>query len=133
MLVYFSAICGLSRPAQYTTHLSGPIYCTRLIMIDAVLPCKAHNHVGILARPRAGQLAILQSLRREKMCDGCLSPLGEFLSLLAFGHALRQSEVPAFMFEWSEDGEKICWDGDQRLTMTAFRGYLSAANANSLS
>ncbi|PON20041.1 hypothetical protein TGAM01_v211085 [Trichoderma gamsii] len=132
MLVYFSAVCGLSppaganflRPAQYTTHLSGLIYCTRLILFEAVLPRMAHSYVGIPARPHKGQLAILQSLRQEKMCDGCLSPLGEFLSLLAFGQALRQSEVPAFMFEWSEDGEEICWDGDQRLTMTAFRGLV---------
>lgn len=130
MLVYFSAICGLShpdganflRPAQFTTHLSGFIYCIRLILIEAILPRKAHEYVGIPARPRMGQLAILQSLRQEKMCDGCLSLLGEFLSLSAFGHALRQSEIPAFVFEWSDDGEEISCDGDQRLTMTAFRG-----------
>ncbi|KAH8662704.1 hypothetical protein BGZ61DRAFT_293200, partial [Ilyonectria robusta] len=106
LLVYFSAVYGLSpptgseflRPHQYTTCLSGFIYCTRLVMLEAVLPRFSHDYIGIKARPRSGQLELLNSIRHQKMCDGTMSPLGEFLSLLAYGNALRRSEGPAFLF-----------------------------------
>ncbi|KJZ71103.1 hypothetical protein HIM_09522 [Hirsutella minnesotensis 3608] len=132
LLIYFSAVCGLSvpdgaeflRPGQYTTHLAGLIYCMRLIMLESVLPCVSHDYIGIKARPRRRQLDVLQPLRRDKMCDGSVSPLGEMFSLLAFGNALRKSDGPTFHFEWSDDGEEVSWDGECRLTMDAFRGLV---------
>ncbi|KAJ6438994.1 hypothetical protein O9K51_08397 [Purpureocillium lavendulum] len=143
LLTYFTSVCGLSLPngseflgpGKYTTHLSGFIYCVRLIMLEAALPCFSHKYVGIKARSRRGQLEILQRLRQEKMCDGTMSPLGEMISLFTFGTALRQSNGPTFCFEWSGDGETIAWDGDCRLTMTDFRSLVhevleSAARAS---
>ncbi|KJZ70995.1 hypothetical protein HIM_09606 [Hirsutella minnesotensis 3608] len=132
LLIYFSAVCGLSvpdgaeflRPGQYTTHLAGLIYCVRLIMLESVLPCVSHDYIGIKARPRRRQLDVLQPLRRDKMCDGSVSPLGEMFSLLAFGNALRKSDGPTFHFEWSDDGEEVSWDGECHLTMDAFRGLV---------
>jgi hypothetical protein len=132
LLIYFSAVCGLSlpdgaeflRPGQYTTHLSGFIYCARLLMLESVLPCVSHDYIGLGARPPRGQLEVLQRLRQSKMCDGTIAPLGELFSLLAFGTALRQSDGPTFHFEWSDDGEEISWDGDHRLRMNAFRGLV---------
>ncbi|KJZ70098.1 hypothetical protein HIM_10501 [Hirsutella minnesotensis 3608] len=132
LLIYFSAVCGLSvpdgaeflRPGQYTTHLAGLIYCVRLIMLESVLPCASHDYIGIKARPRRRQLDVLQPLRRDKMCDGSVSPLGEMLSLLAFGNALRKSDGSTFHFEWSDDGEEVSWDGECHLTMDAFRGLV---------
>lgn len=135
LLIYFSAVCGLSppdgaeflRPGQYTTHLSGFVYCARLVMLESVLPRISHDYIGIEARPMRGQLELLQRLRQSKMCDGTISPLGEIFSLLAFGTALRQSDGPTFHFEWSDDGEEISWDGDHRLSMDAFRGLVRTA------
>ncbi|OAQ59779.1 hypothetical protein VFPBJ_11599 [Purpureocillium lilacinum] len=132
LLVYFTGVCGLSQPSgseflgpgKFTTHLGGFIYCTRLIMLEAALPYAAHDYIRLDARPRTGQLEVLQKLRQEKMCDGTLSPLGEMMSLLAFGTILRQSDGPTFLFEWSDDGEEIAWDGNCRLTMAAFRGLV---------
>ncbi|PWI64591.1 hypothetical protein PCL_09521 [Purpureocillium lilacinum] len=133
LLVYFGAVCGLSlpegaeflRPGQYTTHLSGFIYCARLIMLESVLPRASHDYINIEARPpKGGHLEALQELRRSKMCDGTMSPLGELFGLLAFGTVLRQSDGPTFHFEWSDDGEVISWDGDHRLSMSAFRGLV---------
>lgn len=117
LLVYFSAICGLSgqdgsefaRPATYTTHLSGLIYCTRLLLLEGTLPRVAHEYIQLPARPRRGQLELLSEVRRDKMCDGSLSPLGEFLSLVAYGVSLSRTDGPAFLFEWSDDGEEIAW------------------------
>ncbi|KAF6527780.1 hypothetical protein HZS61_008082 [Fusarium oxysporum f. sp. conglutinans] len=92
LLVYFSAVRGLSsqegsgylRPARYTPILSRLIYGTRLIFLEAILPRRAHPHAGFAARPRYGQLAALNAIRVNHMCDGTLSPLGEFFSLLAW-------------------------------------------------
>ncbi|KAH7114040.1 hypothetical protein EDB81DRAFT_702669 [Dactylonectria macrodidyma] len=48
--------------------------------------------------------------------------MGEFLSLLSYGHALRQSQGPTFHFYWSDDGEVLSWDGIHQLSMENFRG-----------
>ncbi|KAG7408747.1 hypothetical protein Forpe1208_v012128 [Fusarium oxysporum f. sp. rapae] len=106
LLVYFSAVRGLSekegakymRPAQYTPILARLVYCTRLVFLEAILPRRAYTYAGFPARPRYGQLAALNAVRAEKMCDGTMSPLGEFLSLLAYGLALRRSEGPVYHF-----------------------------------
>ncbi|KAL3587650.1 hypothetical protein FPOAC2_13547 [Fusarium poae] len=129
MLVYFSATCGLTspmgadflRPAQFTGILSSLIYCTRLLIMESVLPRFSHDYVGLLQRPQYGQLEILNAVRKNKMCDGTLSPLGEFTSLAAYGQSLRRSEGPTIQFEWSDDGEEISWDGCSRVTMDGFR------------
>lgn len=125
LLVYFSAVRGLSgeegneylRPARYTPILSRLIYCTRLIFLEAILPRRAHPHAGFAARPRYGQLAALNAIRVDYMCDGTLSPLGEFFSLLAYGMTLQRSEGPRYHFEWSEDGQTVLWDGNVCLSM----------------
>jgi hypothetical protein len=135
LLVYFSAVRGLSRqegneylrPARYTPILSRLIYCTRLIFLEAILPLRAHTYAGFAARPRYGQLAALNAVRIDQMCDGTMSPLGEFLSLLAYGLTLQRSEGPAWHFDWSEDGQTISWDGDTRLSMGQFRSLAHEA------
>ncbi|KAM5527730.1 hypothetical protein FOXYSP1_20092 [Fusarium oxysporum f. sp. phaseoli] len=135
LLVYFSAARGLSsqegngylRPARYTPILSRLIYCTRLIFLEAILPRRAHPHAGFAARPRYGQLAALNAIRVNHMCDGTLSPLGEFFSLLAYGMSLQRSEGPAYHFDWSEDGQTISWDGNIQLSMGQFRGLAHEA------
>ncbi|KPA36132.1 hypothetical protein FLAG1_11119 [Fusarium langsethiae] len=125
LLVYFSAVRGLSgeggdeylRPARYTPILSRLIYCTRLIFLEAILPRRAHPYAGFAARPRYGQLAALNAIRADHMCDGTPSPLGEFFSLLAYGMTLQRSEGPRYHFDWSEDGQTVSWDGNMRLSM----------------
>ncbi|KAK2686578.1 hypothetical protein QWA68_015334 [Fusarium oxysporum] len=59
--------------------------------------------------------------------DGTLSPLGEFISLAAYGQSLRRSEGPTIQFEWSDDGEEISWDGCFRVTMDGFRTLVHSA------
>ncbi|CEJ92613.1 hypothetical protein VHEMI08252 [[Torrubiella] hemipterigena] len=119
MIGFFSAICGLSlpdgkeylRPAQFTTHLAGLIYCIRLVVIEATLPLREHKSIHLAARPSFGQLQLLQTIRQPYLCDGTMSSMGELLSLLAFGYAHRSAEGPSFIFEWSDDNETISWDG----------------------
>jgi hypothetical protein len=135
MLVYFSAVCGLTlptganflRPAQFTSILSSLIYCTRLLIMESVLPRFSHDYISLSERPRYGQLDILNNVRKKKMCDGTLSPLGEFISLAAYGQSLRRSEGPTIQFEWSDDGEEISWDGCFRVTMDGFRTLAHSA------
>ncbi|KJZ71002.1 hypothetical protein HIM_09613 [Hirsutella minnesotensis 3608] len=129
MLVYFSGVRGLSwpdgreylRPYRFTPILARFIYCTRLIFLEAVLPRFLHGRISTVHRARHGLLKTLNILRRRYMCDGTLSPMGEFLSLLAYGSALRRSQGPTFHFHWSDDGEVLSWDGTQQLSMNNFR------------
>ncbi|KAH7124247.1 hypothetical protein EDB81DRAFT_664950 [Dactylonectria macrodidyma] len=119
MLVYFSAVRGLSplngdeyfQPNRFTPILARLIYCTRLILLKAVLPFRPNSYVNITSRPQYGQLKALNAIRTESMCDGTLSPMGEFLSLLSYGNALRRSQGPATHFHWSDDGQVLSWDG----------------------
>ncbi|KAL6405859.1 hypothetical protein AUP68_10999 [Ilyonectria robusta] len=135
MLVYFSAVRGLSplngdeylQPNRFTPILARLIYCTRLILLESVLPCRPHSYVNIPSRPRYGQLKALNAVRTENMCDGTLSPMGEFLSLLSYGHVLRRSQGPAIHFHWSDDGEILSWDGIHQLSMESFRGLAHTA------
>lgn len=135
MLVYFSAVCGLSplngheylQPNRFTPILARLIYCTRLILLELVLPCRPHSYVNIPSRPRYGQLKALNAVRTENMCDGILSPMGEFLSLLSYGHVLRRSQGLAIYFYWSDDGEILSWDGIYQLSMESFRGLAHTA------
>ncbi|EXK26016.1 hypothetical protein FOMG_17377 [Fusarium oxysporum f. sp. melonis 26406] len=130
MLVYFSVVRGLStldgdeylQPHRFTPILARLIYCSRLIFLEAVLPRFSRSYGGIARRPRHGLLRRLNAARREYMCDGILSPIGEFLSLLSYGNALRRSQGSTFRFHWSDDGEVLSWDGNQQLSMSNFRG-----------
>ncbi|WJG35767.1 uncharacterized protein FOBCDRAFT_241825 [Fusarium oxysporum Fo47] len=98
MLVYFSAVRGLStpngneylQPHRFTPVLARLIYCSRLVFLEAVLPHFSRIYGGIARPPRHGLLRRLNAARREYMCDGTLSPMGEFLSLLSYGNALRR-------------------------------------------
>ncbi|KAK7583216.1 hypothetical protein V3481_012509 [Fusarium oxysporum f. sp. vasinfectum] len=129
MLVYFSAVRGLStpngneylQPHRFTPVLARLIYCSRLVFLEAVLPHFSRIYGGIARPPRHGLLRRLNAARREYMCDGTLSPMGEFLSLLSYGNALRRSQGSTFRFHWSDDGEVLSWNGNQRLSMVDFR------------
>ncbi|KAK2035747.1 hypothetical protein LZ31DRAFT_537228 [Colletotrichum somersetense] len=54
------------------------------------------------------------------MCLASQAPLGEFLSLRAYGRAVSSADGPTFRFDWSDDGQTISWD-DGRLSLQQFR------------
>jgi hypothetical protein len=127
LLIYFSSVLGISvdgttleRPLNYTPKLSAIIHCIRLILLESTLPRFAHSHIGWDARPRRGQLEVLNKLRVEKMCLGSQAPMGELLSLRSYGRAFSHSEGPSFRVHWSDDGQEVFWE-KHRLTMSQFR------------
>jgi hypothetical protein len=99
MLVYFSAVRGLRAREgdkylehyRFTPILAKLIYYSQLIFLKAVLPCISHNYRGFAHPPRHRLLQRLNTAHREYMYNGTLSPIGEFLSLLSYGNALRRS------------------------------------------
>ncbi|KAJ0333793.1 hypothetical protein KNSL1_013725 [Colletotrichum chrysophilum] len=114
LLVYFGGVLGLTsdgsgfrRPGNYTVSLSAFIYCARLVVVEVLLPRTSYDYVSYLARPRSGQLDILNRVRRETICLGSQAPIGEFLSLRAYGRALATADGPSFRFDWSDDGQTI--------------------------
>ncbi|KAK1950831.1 hypothetical protein LY78DRAFT_543274, partial [Colletotrichum sublineola] len=103
LLVYFSGVLGLTsdgtgfhRPRNYTGNLSALVHCSRLVMLEVLLPQTSHDYVSYPARPRHGQLEKLNAVRREKMCLASQAPLGELLSLRAYSRAVAQSDGPSF-------------------------------------
>ncbi|KAJ9655925.1 hypothetical protein H2201_008698 [Coniosporium apollinis] len=129
LLVYFSGVLGLSddgrtfrRVRDYTSILSGLIYQHRLLFLEYALPYRAYRHIGIEQRPRQDHLARLNEVRLGYMVQGCLSPLGEFLSLRDYGRVLGRSDLPAFMVRWSDDGQ-ILYYGEDHITLQQFRDF----------
>jgi hypothetical protein len=133
ILVYFSGVLGFSadpstfeRPRNYTSKLSGLIYCARLCFLEAALPRFAHDSVGWEKRPRHGGLKLLNRVRERYMCLGCQSPFGELLSLRNFGRSLTRSDGPSFRVRWSSDAQTVSWD-DGQLSMDQFRALSKTA------
>lgn len=127
MLVYFSGVLGFSpcgstfeRPQNYTPKLSALIYCVRLCLLEATLPRFGHPSIGWRARASHGNLKRLNQVRERSMCFGCQAPMGELLSLRAYGRVLSRSDGPSFRVQWSDDSEEVRWDGG-KMGMDQFR------------
>jgi hypothetical protein len=103
LLIYFASVLGISidsltfeRPSNYTPKLSGLIHCIRLVLLEISLPRFPYPMLGLDARPRRGQLEVLNGIRVEKMCLGSQAPIGELLSLRSYGRASSRSNGPSF-------------------------------------
>ncbi|KAF1359098.1 hypothetical protein EJ07DRAFT_80345, partial [Lizonia empirigonia] len=100
---YFSGVLGMSadgltfeKASNYTSKLSGLIYCSRLLAIESTLPRFAHQYINWSARPRYNQLDLLNKVRRAKMCLGSQAPMDELLSLRNYGRAISRTDGPSF-------------------------------------
>ncbi|KAJ9634892.1 hypothetical protein H2199_008756 [Coniosporium tulheliwenetii] len=129
VLVYYSGILGFTddgltfrRAKDYTSCLSGLIYIQRLFLLEYALPYRPYPSLGLDRRPATGHLERLNQVRLQHMVYGCLTPLGEFQSLRAFGRKLAETDPPAFTMRWSEDGQTAYYD-DGCITMEAFRKF----------
>lgn len=80
MLVYYSAVRGLSRPdgneylrpARFTPILARLIYCARLIILETILPRFPHLYTGLPARPLFGLLDTFRHIRSRRLYSiGC--------------------------------------------------------------
>ncbi|KFZ24381.1 hypothetical protein V502_01138 [Pseudogymnoascus sp. VKM F-4520 (FW-2644)] len=129
LLVYYSGVHGCTedgstfrRPKDYTSRLSALIYVQRMLLLEFALPHRAYNYVGLPRRSQHGQLERLNQIRLEHMVFGCLTPLGEFLSLRAFGRKQARSDTPSFLVRWSDDGDTLFYD-DTSISMEDFRNF----------
>jgi hypothetical protein len=88
--------------------------------------------LGLDARPRRGQLEVLNGVRVEKICLGSQAPMGELLSLRSYGRASSRSDGPSFRVHWSDDRQTVSWV-DGSLTMAQFRGIGRGALEHAIS
>ncbi|KAK7592043.1 hypothetical protein V3481_006678 [Fusarium oxysporum f. sp. vasinfectum] len=119
LLVYFSGVLGFSAditgflPARsYTSNLAALIYIQRLLFLEYALPAQGYPCLGIARRPRTGQIARLQNVRKEYLVLGSQSPFEELFSLLVFGRAIAGLETPAFLLKWSNNGQILSYRDD---------------------
>lgn len=101
VLVYFSGVLGMSgdgtsyhRIRNYTSNLAALIYYQRLVFLEWALPYRAYPHLGRSRRPAVDYMAKFQPIRERYTCFGCLTPLLEFVSLLAYGQKVAHTDGP---------------------------------------
>lgn len=128
VMVYFAGVLGISqdgttfeRPSNYTPKLSALVHVARLCLLEATLPRFSYPRLGWNARPCLGQQKALNKVREAFLCQGSAAPVGELLSLRAYGRTVSRTDGPTFRVEWSDDGSSVRWDGGE-LTMADFRG-----------
>lgn len=128
MIVYFAGVLGISqdgstfeRPSNYTPKLSALIHVARLCLLEATLPRFGYPRLGWDVRPCLGQQKALNKVREAFLCQGSAAPVGELLSLRAYGRVVSRTDGPTFRVDWSNDGSSVRWDGGE-LTMSHFRG-----------
>lgn len=128
VMVYFAGILGISldgttfeRPSNYTPKLSALVHIARLCLLEATLPRFGYPSLGWDARPCLGQQNSLNKVREAFLCQGNAAPVGELLSLRAYGRTVSRTDGPTFRVEWSDDGSSVQWDGG-KISMAEFRG-----------
>ncbi|PVH71650.1 hypothetical protein DL98DRAFT_613859 [Cadophora sp. DSE1049] len=129
LLVYYSGVLGCTedgltfrRPKDYTPQLSVLIYIQRLLLLEFALSYKAYTYVCLPCRSRYGQLERLNEVRLETMVFGCLTPLGEFISLRSRRRKLARADPPSFLARWSDDGQTFYYN-DTSISMVNFRTF----------
>lgn len=127
VLVYFAGVLGISadgttfeRPSNYTPKLSALIHVARLCLLEATLPRFDRPRLGWSARPCFGQQKALNKVREAFLCQGSAAPVGELLSLRAYGRTVSRTDGPTFRVDWSADGSSVKWDGGE-LSMEKFK------------
>ena len=85
---------GFLLPGYVTPLLSKLVYSARLIFLESTLPRRPHVYINHPIQPSSNHLQALMPVRRQYMYDGVMSPLGELLSLRAFGRQLAKSGGP---------------------------------------
>lgn len=127
VMVYFAGVLGISqdgstfeRPSNYTSKLSALVHSARLCLLEATLPRFAHPRIGWNARQPSAQHKTLNKMREAFFCMGCPAPVGELISLRAYGRTVSRTDGPAFRVDWDDDGSRIKWD-EGEITMTEFR------------
>jgi hypothetical protein len=128
VMVYFAGVLGISRdgttferPSNYTPKLSALVHMARLCVLEATLPRFPYPRLGWHARPGFSQQKTLNRVREALLCQGSEAPVGELLSLRAYGRTVSRTDGPAFRVDWSRDGQNIRWDGGE-LSMADLRG-----------
>jgi hypothetical protein len=114
VMVFFTSILGIStdgstfeRPLNYTLKLSALVYYVRLCLLESTLPRFAYVRNCWKPRPRAGLDTLLNKVRDAHFCYGSATPVGELLSLRAYGRAVSRSDGPTFRVDWSDDSETL--------------------------
>lgn len=127
LLVYFCGTLGFSPEGlgfdsarNFTPKLSAMIYCIRLCVLERTLPRFDHSSATWPCRPRSGHLEHLHPIREFFLCNSCKAPMGELLSLRAFGRAGSRADGPSFGGFWSGDAKTVSWH-DGRIDMVEFR------------
>jgi hypothetical protein len=127
-MVYFAGVLGISRdgttferPSNYTLKFSALVHMARLCVLEATLPRFSYPLLDWRARPDFSQQKTLDRAREAFLCQGSEAPVGELLSLRAYGCTVSRSDGPAFRVYWPPDGQSVRWDGGE-LSMAKPRG-----------
>ena len=130
-LVHFCGVLGIdwkqSRfrdPGNYTPHLAGIIWVARLLFFEYALPSQAYSTLDWPSREYYDDHQWrLESVRRDFMLEGCLTPLGYMVGLMAYGkYTAKQLGHPGVV-TWDSDGQGLQIK-DTRVTLDGFKMYI---------
>jgi len=130
-LVHFCGVLGIdwkqSRfrdPGNYTPHLAGIMWISRLLLLEYALPMERYSTLDWPAREYyQDHRWQLEWVRREFMLEGCPTPLGYMVSLMAYGKYTAKQLGRMGVITWDADGQGLQIK-DTRVTMAGFKTYI---------
>ena len=130
-LVHFCGVLGIdwkqSRfrdPGNFTPHLAGMMWVGRLLLLEYALPTQRYSTLDWPSREYyQDHQWRLESVRRDFMLEGCLTPLGNMVSLMAYGKYTAKQLGRMGVVTWDADGEGLQIK-DTRVTMVGFKIYV---------
>jgi Orsellinic acid/F9775 biosynthesis cluster protein D len=130
-LLHFCGVLGIdwkqSRfrdPGNFTPLLAGIMWVGRLLLLEYALPAERYSMLGWPSREYYNDHQWrLESLRREFMLEGCLTPLGNMVGLMAYGKYITKQLGRLGVVTWDADGEGLQIK-DTRVTMVGFKSYV---------
>jgi len=109
---------------NYTPLLAGIMWIGRVILLEYALPVRPYATLNWPARREYPDYQWrLESLRRDYIIDGCLTPFGNMLRLMAYGKVVAKQMGRSGVVNWDADGEGLQIK-DTRITLVGFRSFV---------
>jgi hypothetical protein len=136
-LVHFCGVLGINwkeerfrDPGNYTPLLAGIMWVSRLLLLEYALPSERYSTLDWPSREYYGDHQWrLESVRRDFMLEGCLTPLGYMVGLMAYGKFTTRQLGRCGVITWDEDGEGLQIK-DIRVTMAGFKSFVAGVISN---
>jgi len=116
-LCHFTAVQGIivengtfRKPLNYTTHLSGILWVSRLLMLEYALPRREYKTIDLKNRkayPKKERLKRAREVHHENLTKGCGRPTSRIMGWLSYGRFIAKSIGPDPKLHYNKETETI--------------------------